>query len=352
MSSKTVVITVGGATLAVVAIYQYLKLRASSLPATFVDKVKMLSHDKDSFAPEMPSAKLCDPSATAYSVRVGPLVVQPAKFNALWLRIGSLDQPSPDSKLLQRVVTALLEVQSSRKHKAAVYVAVSERCLQKGQPVDLEWLASVGFKYHHHRQACGTPGRCELVYVADLAKMVPEYATGIEGSTALVLSPDGQKILSVWERGGWNTPGGAVDEGECKIEALKREVREEVGAIVDDNFSPVYLGGYQLARARDDRINDNFSAFLVKATSTDFQVDGKEIHEARWLPWKELHDAWVNAQRPTSGRVVELTARCLPEGKTKVSTNLLKWLGTYHDGSGMPCKVDSKKGKVTIGHYL
>jgi ADP-ribose pyrophosphatase YjhB (NUDIX family) len=62
--------------------------------------------------------------------------------------------------------------------------------------------------------------------------MVPNYATAIEGATGLCFSPDGARILLVWERGSWSTPGGAVNAGESKIDALARELYEEVGVEV------------------------------------------------------------------------------------------------------------------------
>ena len=50
----------------------------------------------------------------------------------------------------------------------------------------------------------------------------------------------------------YDPPGhtGAVDPAESKITALRRELREEVSAELDADFLPVYLGGWQIARAR------------------------------------------------------------------------------------------------------
>ena len=42
----------------------------------------------------------------------------------------------------------------------------------------------------------------------------------------------GERLLLVWERGAWSTPGGAVNAGENKLEALEREVYEELQAEV------------------------------------------------------------------------------------------------------------------------
>ena len=119
----------------------------------------------------------------------------------------------------------------------------------------------------------------------DLDDVVPVYATSIEGATGIILSPAADKVLAVWERGGWSTPGGSVDSGEMKTEALEREIREEVGVKLNAAVPPIYLGGYQVAKARDDRVNDNFAAFAVRAHSEYLEVDQKEIEKAMWLPW-------------------------------------------------------------------
>ena len=62
---------------------------------------------------------------------------------------------------------------------------------------------------------------------------VPPYATSIEGATGIISpaggdgnevnaaprngsQPIGENLLLVWERGAWNTPGGAVERAELK----------------------------------------------------------------------------------------------------------------------------------------
>lgn len=61
------------------------------------------------------------------------------------------------------------------------------------------------------------------------------------------------------------------------MDALARECFEEVGITIDFDFHPLYLGGYQRNNARDRRINDNYSAFVVRAASKTFKVDEVEV---------------------------------------------------------------------------
>ena len=78
----------------------------------------------------------------------------------------------------------------------------------------------------------------------------------------------------------------------------------------------MYLGGWQKGKARDDSVNDNFSAFAVRAITEDFAIDHKEIGVAMWLPWRELLAAWRDAGRPADGKITPLDGcKGLPDGK-------------------------------------
>ncbi len=78
----------------------------------------------------------------------------------------------------------------------------------------------------------------------------------------------------------WTTPGGAVDEGETLKEALKREVREETGFLVE----PVKLLGAYLTPQKSD------IAFSVKAeiTRREDWVPGSEIEKVSFFKLKNL----------------------------------------------------------------
>ena len=339
MSSKQAVLAVAATgAVAAVLVHKWLKSR---IPSTLAESIAQLKCEGNPYAPAVPTSGELDSGATVQGafLRVGPIILQRASFGALWIRIGFLHQPAPDVSLLRKVVKVAIEAQTAPR-KAALYVSISEACLSAGGAVDLQVLRDLGFAYHHYR-----PGKAdgEWVYVKDLARMVPAYATSVEGATGVVFSPDQRKVLCVWERGGWNTPGGAVDPGEMKVDGLKREIYEEVGVTIDDTFEPIYLGGYQAARARDDRINDNFSVFAVKASSEHFEVDQKEIHAAMWVPWAALLDEWIDAGRPGDKKNIALSAAMLPADKTCVSKNLLRWLETYRSNKGMRCKVTPGK---------
>jgi len=49
-----------------------------------------------------------------------------------------------------------------------------------------------------------------------------------------VVAAEGGVLLAVrWELRGWELPGGSLEPGECDAEALRREIAEEVGLVVE-----------------------------------------------------------------------------------------------------------------------
>lgn len=249
------------------------------------------------------------------------------------------------------------------------------------------WLVQKGFKFHHYRapghgwaqankdsllvSASGDvveeldEGSAEFVYYCwpGDAKddMVPDYSTSIEGATGLCFSPDLTKVLLVWERGAWNTPGGAVNAGECKVEALARELREEVGVKVDTTQPIHYLAGWSSGRARDNLMNDNFSAFAVVLQSEAFQADNKEISEAQWFVWAEIMAQWDAQGQPGGKKVKSLelgqpradpakvAAGARDDGERNVmGGNVLKWLDVHRSDRGFQVKTSTEeKDSVT-----
>ena len=330
---------------------------------------------------------------------VGPLivehgvVVQFGPYNSVWLRVGCVRRVNWIvlwNHLKLYIDVALEEEVKKNENAGAVYLAISVRSMQA---VDFTWLAEHGFRFHHYRppghgmtpmateeadasgDATGADlalHTAELVYYCWPSKkvqdkvpsfststpslhacahhgalpspQVPSYSTSIEGVSGLVFSRDGSKLLMVWERGAWSTPGGAVNEGESKIDALERELFEEVKCKVDRSWDGMrYLGGWQQQCARDHRNNDNFSVFALRCATEEIQADGYEIHLAYWVPWREILHAWRQKGRPKTKKVTMpeiqpvaesslgamIATRDFGAEKQLVSLNTLQWLDTY-----------------------
>ena len=91
-------------------------------------------------------------------------------------------------------------------------------------------------------------------------------------------------------RGRWEFPGGKVDPGESPVEALHREIREELGIAIRI--------GTELPGPDDGgwRITDRHILRLWPAVVLDGQPTALEHDELRWLPlgsWLDVH--WLDA---------------------------------------------------------
>ncbi|MGQ9366583.1 NUDIX domain-containing protein [Azospirillum sp. ST 5-10] len=117
------------------------------------------------------------------------------------------------------------------------------------------------------------------------------------GVRAIVLRPGtgaAPEVLMIRHSyvGGWHLPGGGVARGETLAEAMRREVREEVGLEVESGVQP--LGMY--ARFRHGA-SDHVAVFVVERWSGTPRPDGMEIVETTFFPLDALPDDTSPATR-------------------------------------------------------
>ncbi|GAA1157734.1 NUDIX hydrolase [Ornithinicoccus hortensis] len=121
------------------------------------------------------------------------------------------------------------------------------------------------------------PGRVKRALVRT---GTPNYTVG----AVCVLEHDGEVLfLSQPHRRGWSLPGGLLDRGETPAQAVVREVREEVGLVIDPG-DPLVTGVHQRTQSVD-------VVFRVRLTQRPRLRLAHEARRARWWTPAQLRGA-------------------------------------------------------------
>lgn len=96
----------------------------------------------------------------------------------------------------------------------------------------------------------------------------------------------------------WMTPGGGIDEGESDVVAVRRELEEETGLVVDADQVIGPLAGRRVWHGYSDVVVDQLDTFyLVRTAGFEIDTSGHTeeeritLQEARWWTRAELEGA-------------------------------------------------------------
>ena len=96
-------------------------------------------------------------------------------------------------------------------------------------------------------------------------------------------------IIHHKKSGLWLSPGGHIDKDERLLEALKREVFEELGVkdIVGETFKPFLLTITPINKT-PHLCKEHFDIwFRIPTSEEDLNIDFQEFHDAKWLTPEE-----------------------------------------------------------------
>lgn len=123
-----------------------------------------------------------------------------------------------------------------------------------------------------------------------------------EGVRALILDPDEHVLLVRFDWPGlgipggfWTSPGGGVEAGETRFEAIRRELLEEVGLEVDGLGPELWTKTAVFPIGEYDGQVDH--VYLLRVERFDprpglsaEQLRAEKVHELRWWSPVELRD--------------------------------------------------------------
>jgi DNA polymerase-3 subunit epsilon len=120
-------------------------------------------------------------------------------------------------------------------------------------------------------------------FVEPLAPLTPRAPKPqiIRIAAAVVVDLTGRSLL-VRKRGSsiFMQPGGKIESGESALDALTRELREELGLVVDPGETE-YIGSYRAIAANEENTVVRAEVFFL--TTPELPVAGAEIEELLWV---------------------------------------------------------------------
>eukprot|EP00301_Raphidiophrys_heterophryoidea_P001855 c10877_g1_i2.p1 GENE.c10877_g1_i2~~c10877_g1_i2.p1 ORF type:complete len:435 (+),score=97.09 c10877_g1_i2:61-1365(+) len=251
-----------------------------------------------------------DGKGSSKAITVEHRLIKPGTYST-WIRVLSADiGPAQLASVLSRC--------EESNNKGVIHVYLREKFINRQL---VQQLKSQLYKFHHYVDDTQT-----FVYVkrpldAEDGKEV-QNATAKEMVGALVVSPDDQQVLLLWEGGKWTFVSGFALTRESVIDAVRRELRTQLSIEVDKAYNSRVVGGWSRPSA--------------KAVSTTLTTDD-DIH-ARWFNIDELMQLldMVDNQFKQMGVEPKLDSAIEHPPGNVFSQMVLRWVKTLRSGASWP----------------
>ena len=98
--------------------------------------------------------------------------------------------------------------------------------------------------------------------------------------------------------GQWGFPGGGIEPGEQMLEALRRELREEIGIEVDQIRPAFFKDCLHTKKFADGHTAPVYMIFLLfhcRASCEDLALNDEFVHY-KWVDERGVHDLELNSE--------------------------------------------------------
>lgn len=150
-----------------------------------------------------------------------------------------------------------------------------------------------------------------------------------ESARALILDPDDRVLLVRFDWPGlepvggfWANPGGGIEPGESRLAAIQRELREEIGLVVDELGPEVWTKTAHFPMDDWDGQVDHIHLYRVAhfdpaPTMTPTELAAENLHEIRWWSPDEIASGTATfAPRALPDLLADLTTNGIPPTPT------------------------------------